>query len=561
VQQLWLEAFPGSFKMLNRLTFPWRQLLCPFCFRQFHLADVGFRCSSCPAEPDTVLHQHLGAKGPPPMLGPITFPTRNAIEKLVSRFTVPRAWPCSKTATQTTTVHGATVQGATASPPASPTACGKACHHRVCPHCHSELASHFGRVNHKVVAVIGARDAGKTHFVTVLINELRKRAPQLMNATMSSQGDETRKLYETFYYNPLYVGKQLLPPTERAATNPRKPLFYRLEFKRQLFWLPFVRWRTTVNLVFFDAAGEDITDERTLQLHCRYVWNASALVFLFDPLSFEGVYNRLSTQAKSSTQREGGTPMDNVDRLVDVLEKNGGLAPGVPVQIPVAFTLTKSDALAPPAGTQKGILDADNPILQPATHGSGLDLQDFTVVNEEVRSHLQSWQPGLLGHLEQRFKSSGFFAVSSLGSQPSGVTAPVPAPLRVEDPLLWILWKMKYIPLQPRLGDSPRRRIANAGDAMIHRFKSFRRRRWYTPPPQARTVTAAKTDPPVGRPPTSGATHPLTSSPATPPLTAAAGRSSGRATVRPGMDDHPRHGPENNNANNAAGNGSRRTGA
>jgi hypothetical protein len=313
---------------------------------------------------------------------------------------------------------------------------------------------HFGRVNHRVIAVIGARDAGKTHFIAVLINELRKRAPQLMSATLSSQGDETRNLYAQYYYSPLYEKKTLLPPTDRALRNPlvRKPLFYRLEFNRHLSWLPAIRWRRAVNLVFFDAAGEDITEERTLSLHCRYVWNAAALVFLLDPLSFEGVYHRLQGEARASTQREGGSPLDNVDRLVDVLEKHGGLAPGKPVQMPVAFTLTKLDALAPrpnEPNEPEPLIDAKSPLLQPGTHEQGVEPDEFERITHEVRSHIGSWQHGLLGHLDKKFPKAGFFAVSSLGSPPNGTSAPTPAPLRVEDPLLWILWRLGYVQRRP----------------------------------------------------------------------------------------------------------------
>src|SRR6185369_3018338 len=42
----------------------------------------------------------------------------------------------------------------------------------ICPVCHSRLPVHFGKVGSRLIVPVGAKEAGKTVFMTVLVHEL-----------------------------------------------------------------------------------------------------------------------------------------------------------------------------------------------------------------------------------------------------------------------------------------------------------------------------------------------------------------------------------------------------
>lgn len=391
------------------MTFSWSTRLCPFCFRAFRFSDAPFVCPEC-RELDPVKQRHLGLLSPPFERRIITL-NRSMIKRLRRILSQRACHPCD-----------------------APN-CAQVSSQRVCPHCHSALPSGFAAIPSRVISVIGARDAGKTHFIAVLIHQLQHQAGRILNATLITLGDETRNLYKSHYDKPLFEQHKLLPPTNRAASNPlvRRPLIYRLEFAGG--WM---RRKQAVNLVFFDAAGEDLGDSLATELYCRYVLHASALIYLFDPLTFDGVFSRLTDSAKASTVRAESRPLESIDRVIELLEAHGGLAHGKPVEIPVAFALTKLDALAP-------LLDPGSCLLRSCCHQDGINSAGMDETIHEVRGCIAAWQPGMLDKLDRKFKNAGYFAVSSLGGPPQGSKIGSVSPVRIEDPLIWVLSQLGYV--------------------------------------------------------------------------------------------------------------------
>jgi hypothetical protein len=51
----------------------------------------------------------------------------------------------------------------------------------------------------------------------------------------------------------------------------------------------------------------------------------------------------------------------------------------------------------------------------------------------------------MLDLIDKKFLSKAFFGISSLGDSPSMGKIMQISPFRIEEPLLWILWKLKYI--------------------------------------------------------------------------------------------------------------------
>ena len=93
---------------------------------------------------------------------------------------------------------------------------------------------HFGKVGSRLIVPVGAKEAGKTVFMTVLVHELMHQTGQQLNAAITGADDITRHRFASDYEQPLYRESRLLPPdhdgAERAtgrrwssASPPRPP--------------------------------------------------------------------------------------------------------------------------------------------------------------------------------------------------------------------------------------------------------------------------------------------------------------------------------------------------
>src|SRR6185295_19622207 len=118
------------------------RLVCPYCFEKYSARQVAFRCinpnaSRCAPEEDRALGDYQRLLTPP---------------KLQRVFSPANGWLRSSSE-------------ATCS-------CGMKTTKLVCPNCHNDLPSQFGTTDSFTIALIGAKEAGKSHFVAVLIHEL-----------------------------------------------------------------------------------------------------------------------------------------------------------------------------------------------------------------------------------------------------------------------------------------------------------------------------------------------------------------------------------------------------
>jgi hypothetical protein len=126
------------------------------------------------------------------------------------------------------------------------------------------------------------------------------------------------------------------------------------------------------------------------------------------------------------------------------------------VSTPIAVAVTKTDMLRP-------LLDPHSPLLSSATHDGGtLDEDDRLAVHEELRSQLADWDSGALyRQLERDFAQLSLFGLSALGAPPpadapADVPKSGPQPLRVEDPLLWLLARRGLLPVTNARKDQSR---------------------------------------------------------------------------------------------------------
>jgi len=319
--------------------------------------------------------------------------------------------------------------------------CGRTTARRVCPHCHNPLPPAYCDSPGRIVALVGAKNTGKSTYIAVLLHELMNRVGTELDASLVACDDRTIDRYKRDFARPLYEERRLLPTTTSAATAPREPLVYLLtrtrSARRLRARLPLGRERVaSLALVLFDTAGEDLRSRDVRDLHLRYLEAADAIIFLVDPLQLPGARTMVRDEAPPPPPADPDSePINVLARVTEALRRRHGLRPDERLPVPVAVALTKIDALAPvPAGQSW---------LHRARPSRGaLDLDDREAVDAQVRGLLHEWGAGQLEvYLRQQYAEHALFGVSALGGTPvRGRVGPGGVrPHRVEDPLLWLL--------------------------------------------------------------------------------------------------------------------------
>ena len=139
------------------------------------------------------------------------------------------------------------------------------------------------------VALVGAKASGKSNYIAVLVDEIRRKMTSSFNCTLDiSCSEESKRIYDGYYYNPLYHDYRVLEATD-AGIIP--PLIFPIRFMNSSS-----RITKVATLTFYDTAGENFeTDDAVLQF-TRYIPNAKGIIFLLDPLQIHQSESNLRTR-------------------------------------------------------------------------------------------------------------------------------------------------------------------------------------------------------------------------------------------------------------------------
>lgn len=377
------------------------KLLCPYCFERFGSEQMQFRCvnptGGCPLVPDVELGRFLS-----------TSP-----QNLPRTFTPPRGfWP--------------------GVPRSATCSCQYETRLKVCPRCHNDWPTGLDSTENLIIAVIGAKEVGKSHYIAVLINALTNDFGVRFRASLNAVDDRTRNRYAAEFRKWLFEDRMTIPITRATRAY---PLIYRLVFEEGSFY----KTLRVVTLVFFDTAGENFTTTDTLNAYNRYMASASGILFLLDPLQIPAVQSRLTTGQRFPTERTN--PIDVVSRTDEVIRNVQALPLHKKIRIPVALTFSKLDAV-------RELFPRGSVAHRDCVHPGYLDLSDQEQMNATMRSYVTQWVgSGLEQLVSQRFAEYAYFGISALGSAPevSGSIAGGVAPFRIEDPFLWLLYRLRVI--------------------------------------------------------------------------------------------------------------------
>ena len=322
---------------------------------------------------------------------------------------------------------------------------------RICPVCHSRLPVHFGKVGSRLIVPVGAKEAGKTVFMTVLVHELMHQTGQQFNAAITGADDYTRQRFTSEYERPLYREAKLLPPTTAAGTHNRAPLVFRFTTESP----PAVLAPSALAgrrgdpqrtlLSFFDTAGEDLRSQQSIEQNVRYLGAADGILLLLDPLQMRGARELAKPGTRLPTPDGPDEPATVLENVTDLLLASEGKKPNKRIDKPLAIVFTKMDALLHD-------LKETSPLLRSPSKEAYFDERDSLEVHAEIQRLLARWEGSRIDQIAQlHYRRYRYFGVSALGETPTQdnrVAARGIRPYRVASPILWILGQFGIIPVK-----------------------------------------------------------------------------------------------------------------
>lgn len=306
---------------------------------------------------------------------------------------------------------------------------------RACPHCHTPLPPEFAESTSPLIAMVGAFGAGKTVYLVVLSHVLRHQLAARFDAairlTGDAQGGETTGV-EWWQNNvrAVFDERRLSPQTGGALDGRREPVVFEWRKRRR-------GGTRTSYLSFYDTAGEDFGGEDRAR-DLKYLASADALLLLLDPFMLKAA--RDEAGIPPDARRRDDDLLVAVESVTTALREARGRM-GKRIDIPVAATFSKIDAFF-------GLLGPDHPIRRVGPPGEFYDEAAGADLHEHVRALLVDWGGNSVdGHLRTNYRDFRYFPVSALGEPPVGgaISDRGVRPLRVEEPLLWLLSKFGVV--------------------------------------------------------------------------------------------------------------------
>lgn len=314
--------------------------------------------------------------------------------------------------------------------------CHRGAYIRLCPECHNPIPQGAEEVGSTIFVVLGSKGVGKSHYIAVLIDQLRNSFGTEFGTTLSPASDRTTVKYRDEYYRRLFEEGRKLASTPSYSQNrgARDPMIYYLRFLKG-------EEPRVYTLAFFDTAGEDLdsTDKMVALNISSFISSASGIVYLIDPLQIPYVNKRIRMDNKPETAPDVN---DRLSYIADIIRNKNKLRAKDRIDVPLAVVLTKADVLmkSPENEEEDKVLFGPESSLHVERERGRYDATNFDEVSAEVEEYLRRVVSDSFIKTVDQFSRHEFFAVSALGSNPTGskLTRGI-SPFRVEDPFIWLL--------------------------------------------------------------------------------------------------------------------------
>jgi hypothetical protein len=292
------------------------------------------------------------------------------------------------------------------------------------------------------IALAGAQGSGKSNYIAVLVNEIKKKMSGMFRCSLNIASDPfTKQEYDHMYYNPLFKHGHVVESTaSKQAGEYIRPLIFPIDFLKGRL----------ATLTFYDTAGEVFDNNEILDTVNRYISKASGIIMLLDPLQVPSIRKKL--EGKMTLPPQKTDAVEILDRIIETIRGKRAIKDQAkPIDIPLAVVVTKIDALEKHGLLNDGAFAALRSESKHLALGKFVNT-DFRAVNSAVKIFFE----GLLdcdGEFEHEimtkvkiFTNHAFFGVTALGDIPDGYNiSGAIKPRRVLDPFLWFLAQNKYI--------------------------------------------------------------------------------------------------------------------
>jgi len=307
---------------------------------------------------------------------------------------------------------------------------------RLCPQCHNELPVTAGKAPSNIISIIGASQVGKSVYMTSLIHTLQHYTADHFDAACMPLNAEISRRFRADYEEPLFERGDLLDSTQKEKLQ--EPFIFQFVFKDED--------KAPLTLVFFDVAGEGMVEQDYLGLHGQHIKNSAGILFMVDPLQIRSIRDKI----RINLGNEPGEWTPRYDEPRDVVLTLFGdfiaYQDKAKTDIPTAVVLTKSDMLHSLKDEDGDYIKSNSNVFRNMVHRDYFNLTEFENIDGEIRRFVEKVDRPFKGTMDVYFKNTAYFAVSALGSNPVNMKLQgVVSPIRVDEPFLWLLYKLKYI--------------------------------------------------------------------------------------------------------------------
>lgn len=304
-----------------------------------------------------------------------------------------------------------------------------------CAKCTAELPPDIAQYDKYVrFSVVAPPAAGKTVFITTMIDELKKA--RNLNFHVAYMNKETQAYYMD-NYRQLY---EKLTPIGATMSGASIPMQWKIQDMRKA-----TKTRVpSYSITMFDGAGEDqVTMDPVV---CKCISGSKMIMLLLDPTRLSGVREQMT---EDEIELAGGErthisieeTQDFITGMINYLKNACSVPVTKKLPIPVAVVFGKIDVVKRHLGQAM--------VLQPSGHAAqGKFIQSEA---DQIHSEIEGWLEGCGDLLSRMFDANfvtwRYFGMSSFGNTPlSRGKLQKPMPLRVLDPLLWDLSLEGIIP-------------------------------------------------------------------------------------------------------------------
>jgi len=290
---------------------------------------------------------------------------------------------------------------------------------RVCPHCHNPIPGKFGKHSVRNISIIGTVGAGKTVYISQLLNKFEEYVSKVGLSAYSTSPNEK----EFVEKNKVKKGHPLPAATKQESFS--QPMFYDIVYTEKTN-------KITETIVLYDIAGENCRSADAMKRFGIYVEKSDGIILLIDPkqVDFETGNENADTDAPSIAINTLYHTLPGKDK-----EK---------CKIPLAVCISKSDRcldILPTIASEE---------IQ-ATSGSDTNKFDAKSYNKLIMGQdglaisFERNARELCQKLKTDYSNYNFFAVGAIGcscgADTKGVFSPlsIPRPTRIEEPIFWMM--------------------------------------------------------------------------------------------------------------------------